>query len=163
MWVTMERFYFLVDGLLAGSQRPGSRVTSAGMVESPELLQQDLHWLREIGIAAVLSLSETALDAAALDTAGLEGLHLPVPDMAAASPAQFQQAKAFIDERVSNNRAVLVHCDGGQGRTGMVLAAWSIWQGAEVEEAIKEIRQRCANAIETEEQIAALFTFRQSH
>jgi len=49
----MERFYWLVEGRLAGCSRPGT----AGAA-----LERDLAILREEGIGAVLSLTETPLE-----------------------------------------------------------------------------------------------------
>ncbi|MEA2597540.1 MAG: hypothetical protein QOF01_4009, partial [Thermomicrobiales bacterium] len=55
----MDGFYWLIPNCLAGCERPGRRGRIAGPVE---MLDADLGWLRQQGIAAVLSLTETPLD-----------------------------------------------------------------------------------------------------
>ncbi len=52
-----------------------------------------------------------------------------------------------------------VHCLAGQGRTGTVLAAWLIRQGATTDDAILEIRAACPQAVENEAQLACLRAF----
>jgi protein-tyrosine phosphatase len=124
-------------------------------------LESDLAWLREQDIGAVLSLTETPLDAEALSRHGLESLHLPVPDMTAPLPEQILRGLDFIDRQRSMGRAVAVHCLMGQGRTGAVLAAYLIRSGTEAEQAVAHLRAICPGAIGATEQEAALRAFQQ--
>ncbi len=154
----VDRFYWVVDGLLAGASRPGSgRGISANLRAAAQ--RTDLVDLRERGIRAVLTLTETALDADAIAAANLTVLHLPIEDMEAPAPAQFLQALEFIDVRIASGDPVAVHCLAGQGRTGTILAAYLIRQGATADEAIAMIRARCPGAIESPPQTAALRRF----
>ena len=85
--------------------------------------------------------------------------HIPIVDMTAPSPLQLLQALDAIDQAHADGRAVLVHCAAGQGRTGTVLAAWRIRQGATTDAAIAEIRLVCDRAVENDLQIACLRAF----
>jgi atypical dual specificity phosphatase len=107
----------------------------------------------------VLSLTETPLEEGALARHGLEGLHLPVPDMTAPTPEQLDRALRFIDRQRAIGRAVLVHCLMGQGRTGTVLAAYLVRRGMSPESAVGKLRLVCPGAVENPEQERALHAF----
>ena len=161
----MHRFYWLIEGTLAGCSRPGEREQGRGHgagrqgFDTAEDLAGDLAWLRHQGIEAVLSLTETPLALDSLDANGLEVLHLPVPDMTAPLPEQFARALDFIDLQRSLGRAVAVHCLMGQGRTGAVLAAYLIRGGMSPGDAIGQLRTICPGAIGSPEQERALHAF----
>ena len=161
-------FYWLDEGRLAGSGRPGGRrgdgFHGAGgfgtaAPADDRTLDEDLAWLRRAGIGAVLTLTEAELPEPALARHGLAGRHLPVSDMAAPSPEQLRVALAFLDRHRAEGRAVAVHCRMGQGRTGTVLAADLVRAGHSPAEAIAEVRAVCPHAIESPPQVRALEAF----
>jgi atypical dual specificity phosphatase len=121
-------------------------------------MDEDLAWLREQGVGAVLTLTETPLPVDLLARNGLASLHIPVDDMTPPTPEQLDDALAFIHEQ-SRWHAVAVHCLMGMGRTGTVLAAYLIRHGATPEDAIMRIRELCPGAICTAEQERALAHF----
>jgi atypical dual specificity phosphatase len=149
----MERFYWLIDGRLAGCSRPGGRQSTDPDVET------DLRSLREKGISAVLSLTEEPLPPAPLERAGLASLHLPVPDMHALTADELMTALQFIDGHLHSGGAVAVHCLMGQGRTASVLGAYLIRGGEDAEEAIRELRDICPGALASDAQVHALRRF----
>jgi atypical dual specificity phosphatase len=164
----MRSFYWLIEGSLAGCGRPGHRGrpawTGGSDPTSPDALaalDEDLAYLRERDIGAVLSLTEAPLPAEALERHGLEGLHLPVDDMTAPTPEQLDLALGFVDRQRALGRGVAVHCLMGQGRTGTVLAAHLIRGGLTPEEALRRLRAVCPGAVESPEQQRALHAFAQ--
>ena len=156
----MRGFYWLIDGVLAGCSRPGARDRRgpAG-AEAETALDEDLAWLRERGVGAVLSLTETALPTELLERHALEWLHLPVDDLRAPTPEQLRAALAFIDRQRAGGRRVVVHCLVGQGRTGTVLAAYLIRRGLDADAALREVRAVCPGAVGSSEQERALAAF----
>jgi hypothetical protein len=162
----MHRFYWLVEGAIAGCSLPGGsptpHVQDSRPVHPDEHLPEldaDLAWLRRQGIGAVLSLTEEPLPVEALRRQQLEVLHLPVPDMAAPSPHQFRAALDFIDIWRSRGQGVAVHCLMGQGRTGAILAAYLIRGGADARDAVEQLRVICPGALSSPPQERALEAF----
>ena len=143
----VHRFYWVIDNALAGCSRPGAR---GGDVD------HDLTTLRDYGVGALLSLTETALPRGALERHGINGLHLPVDDFHSPTTTQMLDALAFLDDARAAGTAVAVHCLAGQGRTGTVLAAYLIRGRLSSEQAITEVRAICPGAIESSPQTAAL-------
>ena len=159
----MRGFYWLIEDALAGCARPGGSVTRRnGALDDSEIgaaLDADLAWLREQGIGAVLSMTETPLPTDVLERHELESLHVPVDDLTAPSPEQFDCALRFIDWQRVHGRSVVVHCKMGQGRTGVVLAAYLVRMGATPAEALTRVRSVCPGAVGVEEQERALDAF----
>ena len=165
--MAIQGFYWVIHGTLAGCSLPGGgyrgdrtpQPRAASATENAAALDADLAWLREHGIRAILSLTEKPLPADALARHGLASLHLPVIDMTAPEPEQFEQALAFIDSQRGQGRAVVAHCKMGQGRTGSILAAYLIRAGASPEEALRQLRAICPGAVGSPEQVRALHAF----
>jgi atypical dual specificity phosphatase len=158
----MERFYWVIDGVLAGCSLPGGSARGRRENDPAEMraaLARDMEALRRHGIRAVLTLTESPLADAVLAESGFAWLHLPVPDLHAPTPEQLDRAIAFIDRQSAQARPTAVHCLMGQGRTGTVLAAYLIRNGLSAAEALAEIRRRCDGAIGTAEQEEALRVF----
>jgi len=160
----MRGFYWLIEDALAGCARPGGDVgrragvpATDGATESA--LDADLAWLSAQGIGAVLSMTETPLAADALERHGLESLHLPVDDMTAPSPEQFDRALRFIEWQRVRGKPVVVHCKMGQGRTGVILAAYLVRLGTSPQQALARVRAVCPGAVENREQEQALDAF----
>jgi len=151
----MNGFYWLVPNVLAGCGRPGFHGRSGTIAQ----LETDLAWLTQQGIGAVLSLTESPLDAAALARHGFDVLHLPVIDMTPPAPDQIAASLAFIDRHRAHGCPVAVHCLMGQGRTGTILAAYLVRDGLSPDRALAELRAVCPNAVENRDQEAALAEF----
>ena len=155
----MRNFYWLIDGALGGCSRPGVLEPERRGGSSPEVLENDLAWLRAQGIDALLSLTETPLPVDILTRHALTTLHLPITDMQAPTAAELRRALEFIDQQRAAGRRVVVHCLVGQGRTGTVLAAYLIRGGHSLTEALAAVRAVCPHAVENQRQERALADF----
>jgi len=67
---------------------------------------------------------------------GIECLNLPIPDARAPLPAALQGILERIESGLREEIPTYVHCWGGHGRTGTVVACHLIQQGSTAQEAI---------------------------
>ncbi len=143
----IANFSWLSEGRLAGS---------GGLIHHQELV-----WLRRQGIQAIVSLTEHSLRREKMllhriDPLGFSYRHIPVVDETAPSQAQVDEFIEFVGEMASQGRAVLVHCRGGYGRTGTMLACYLVSEGWGAEKAINEVRARRPGSIVPQAQQACV-------
>ena len=81
-------------------------------------------------------------------------LHIRWPDRDIIPVNDLHTAVVFCHGTVADNSKVLeIGCHGAHGRTGTLLAAIIVYQGATAEEAIDQVRsEHCSHAIETKSQ-----------
>jgi len=154
----MDRFYWLIPGVLAGCSRPGG-TKERWRAPSEQDVARDLEWLHSQGVRALVSLTEQSLPESVIAASGIEVLHLPVVDMQPPAAMQFSEALRFIDYHRARSEPVAVHCLMGQGRTGSILAAYMIREGQSQLEALTELRAVCPHAVENNLQEQALEAF----
>lgn len=161
--MAVRNFYWLIEEVIAGSARPGATDGRYGAIAArdagEQALDADLAWLVEQGIGAILSLTETPLASQPLQRHGLAALHLPIDDQTAPTQAELLAALEFIDLQRAAGRGVLVHCRIGEGRTGTILAAYLIRQGASADQALAHLRAIRPGAISAPAQQESLDTF----
>ncbi len=144
------RFYWVVPGALAGSSMPRDQ-RSVGL------------W-RGAGVGAVLSLvEEWELEEAGWDPAGYFGLlrrlgmdvlHVPTSDGRA--PRDLDAVARWIGLRVGLGVPVVVHCNGGVGRSPTAIAAYLVSRCVPLEEALSEVHRANPDMYITDEQYYAL-------
>ncbi len=135
-------FSWIEKPLLAALARPES--------------EAELAWLRAQGIEVLISLSENPPRRDWVNAAGLFLVHVPVEDYEAPTQEQLDQCVAVITRAHQQSRGVAVHCAGGLGRTGTVLAAYFVHQGRSATQAINQVRSLRSGSVETDEQEEAV-------
>ena len=157
----MQSFSWLIDGVIAGSGYPGRLFLSAiGHTSHPlEKLENDLRFLWDRGVRAILSLTEQPLDDATVRTFGFDYGHVPVPDMTAPRMADIARAMVFIETAERQRKPVVVHCAVGRGRTGTILACYLVRKGADAADAIQQVRARRPGSVETFDQEAVIHDY----
>ncbi len=91
---------------------------------------------------------------------GIDVLHIPVDDFSAPSVDVLHDIVKWIIDRVEKGLKVLVHCRGGKGRSGVVVAAYLMYRYCiDPDEAIEIVRNLAGNAIEAEKQIETVYDF----
>lgn len=137
----------------------GSRLGVCRLPHLPEDLPAILAWKP----AAVVSMTEASEMAPcrdlgrALAEAGIAWLHLPIRDFSgpdgagrAAWPGTARRLHAILD----GGGAVLLHCRGGKGRSGMIALRLMVERGEPAAAALARLRVARPGAVETAEQLA---------
>ena len=148
-------FSYVIDGHLAGMSLPG---------RNDDVLN-DLSFIRDQGIGAVVSLTVVSLDQAQLRESEFRFLHLPVRDFQSPTLEQVEQFVDFVNECRTGSGgddsgcAVVAHCGAGMGRTGTMLACYLVSREAPPGTAIKKIRALRPGSLETAVQEDVVFAY----
>lgn len=143
-------FSFVIPDKVAGMARPG--------VANP--LNEDLSFLRNEGVKAIVSLSETPLEETVVSGNGFSYLHVPVDDFTAPTIEQVEECMDFMWRMTSSEeKPVVVHCGAGCGRTGTIIACYLLKRGETADTAIEILRSVRPCSIETETQKALVYQY----
>ena len=120
--------------------------------------ERSLAALAESGVGLLVNLHARPHEKARLERHGLREAHIPVKDFAAPSPQQIERAVKAILEALVAGETAAVHCGGGLGRTGTVLACYLLSSGEALgaEEALRRVRALRPGSVETPAQLAAI-------
>jgi len=133
---------------------------TAGICALPQT-PDDLECIRQFAPDLVVSLTQSheMRDAGAgqldldMASAGLNWLHLPVPDFGVPGDAPgWDAAQLRIDHLLAGGGRVLVHCRAGLGRSGAVLLRLMVAAGEGPETALLRLRAVRPGAVETDAQ-----------
>jgi atypical dual specificity phosphatase len=112
--------------------------------------------LAQQGVSLLINLHTRAHDPARLAQHSLTEIHLPVADFTAPSPEQLERGVEAIEQAIAAGRVVAVHCGGGLGRTGTLLACYLTRRGLAPAAAIAYVRRVRPGSVETRAQATAV-------
>lgn len=147
VWGILESYR---EGMGAGGQAVD------GFRLNPARLRGDLQFLKEQGIGAIVTLSEHPLEAGPVAEFGFDVAHIPLRDRRAPEQGLIDVFVRYVGRIVAAGTPVVVHCLGGYGRTGTMLACHLVHQGRTAEEALAEARGKRPGSVEPGEQEAAV-------
>src|SRR5436190_23322385 len=99
-------------------------------------------WLREQGMQLIICLTEDGPPRAWINEAGLFSVHLPIEDMHPPTQQQIDVCLAAIQKAGARQMGVAVHCTGGLGRTGTMIACWFVHhENMSARDAIARVRR----------------------
>jgi hypothetical protein len=141
--------FWVHDGLLCAGHYPGDL--------DPAKRDAKLRGLLDCGLRRVLSLMDIIergrdgrpfkpyvsrlQELAAERELVVECLNLPIPDACAPPPAALQKILELIEKGIREQTPTYLHCWGGHGRTGTVIACHLIQKGHTPQEAINALRR----------------------
>jgi len=121
-------------------------------------LEDDIARLKADGVSHILSLvTDDDLSAYGVEElfdvyrqAGFTVLRLPILDQGVCTYEEMVNAAKWLDQNLSADAKILVHCVGGLGRSGLVVASYLTHKGMQADEAIRAVRAvRSQRALET--------------
>jgi len=132
----------------------GSLIGSAAPERAPGGEQAWLSAMQEAaGGASLAVLNLKVKSYPDLEAAVASYAHIPVQDFTPPSPEQADEAVMFISDNIGAGRLVVVHCHGGCGRTGTILAAYLKREsGLSGADAIASLRKLNSCFVETDGQ-----------
>ncbi|WP_027469703.1 cyclin-dependent kinase inhibitor 3 family protein [Deefgea rivuli] len=130
-------------------------------------LRSALQDLQAAGAAAVITLMPDhemqANDAADLPAAcaelGMTWFHFPIEDDSAPTEvfeAQWTQSSAAVLQMLANGKTIAVHCKGGSGRTGLMVAMILLKRGVSLASATAQVQSLRPKALQIPAHIAYL-------
>ena len=142
--------------LLGVSQFPGKNLQNIFDLSS---FLKDLQIIKKQKIKIVVSLlpenekNKLGLDDLIWSKEEVEYIQFPINDFSVPPKKKFNELKkliSFIKENLMLSKYVLIHCNGGKGRSGMIAAL--VLKAMKEKDPIKKVREKVIGAIETEEQ-----------
>ena len=131
----MNNFYWAEEGKIAGTSYPS-------LMELREFYRK--------GFRVLVSL-ERREDLSEIEKIGFQVYPIFVQDFTSPSIEQFEEFNSIINKH--DTEPILVHCTGGLGRTGTMLASYLIKRKSmTAKQAIEFIRSKKDGAVETREQ-----------
>ncbi len=91
----------------------------------------------------------------------IDYFHLSIEDYGAPSLEELDHVVNYISRQLDNGRPVMVHCSGGKGRTGTILAAYLIKKRIVMNayQAINKLRKIRGESIQSKDQENILFDY----
>ncbi|MBV9668413.1 MAG: dual specificity protein phosphatase family protein [Nitrososphaeraceae archaeon] len=146
-------FKWVIEDKLAGSGVPTSL--------------REIKWLaKEHGIRSIVTIKEKPLPSEWFKSSGIgEGkidyFHLSIEDYGAPSLEELYNVVNHISRQIDDGKRVMVHCSGGKGRTGTILAAYLIKKRIVLNayQAIYKLRNIRGDSVQSKEQENVLFEY----
>ncbi len=137
--------YWVLPGRLLAGEYPGARDQGVARRKVQRLLQA--------GITCFIDFTEPnegqlrpywphVLEAASYKQTEIEHQRWPIRDMGVPARAHMTSILQAIDQALARNHIVYLHCWGGIGRTGTVVACYLIQQGFDGKAALERLARR---------------------
>lgn len=140
---------WVIPGLLGGMAYPGlTRDT-----------EDDFLALQHHAVAHLVSLTERAFIGLRSADYGVTMWHFPIRDMGVPSVGRSVSLVRRLTTVIAKGEAVILHCKGGLGRTGLMLALMLVARGRRAHQAVDQVREAEPRFIQTQGQLAFVRAF----
>ncbi|MCM8543299.1 MAG: dual specificity protein phosphatase family protein [Lentisphaeraceae bacterium] len=129
-----EKIWWLEENIIGGMRQPEIK-------DIPELYEQ--------GLRAVASFLEDPENLEEYKANNIESCWVPVEDDLAPTREQIEEFSAFADKMKDEEKPLAVHCKGGNGRAGTMLAGHFILKGRDSHEVLSWMRSINPKAVRT--------------
>jgi len=150
-WIPIEK-----KNLLGVSQFPGKNLNN---FFDSSLFAKDLEIIKKQRIKIIVSLlpdleiNKLGFNDFIWSKKEIEYLKFPIDDFGVPSINKYNELKELISIIKKNlilSNPVLIHCNGGKGRSGMIASL--VLKAMKEKDTVKKVRENVVGAIETEEQ-----------
>jgi atypical dual specificity phosphatase len=156
-------FNWVIEGKLAGSGLPSS--------------SKEIRWLaKQQGIRSIVTIKDKPLPSEWFGSSiisstnstieyfpKIDYFHISIEDYGVPSVEELDYVVNYITRQIDKGKPVMVHCSGGRGRTGTILAAYLIKNekgDMNAEQAIKKINKiRGGESIQSKDQERIVFDY----
>ncbi len=136
-----KNFSWLIENKLAGS----------GLLNT----EAEMKWILNQKIKSIITLTEQPLPESF--THQVDYLHAPAEDFSPSDLKKIGYVVDFIHQNITNGKSMMVHCVGGRGRTGTILACYLVkYQNYSANAAIDKVRGERPDSIQSTSQEAAI-------
>ena len=138
--MTLPDSYWVEPGALMAGEYPGAYDDADAV---PRLAA-----LRDEGVTSFIDLTEEGELAAYLTLLpdGIRHRRMAVRDLDVPSPVEMRAMLDLVDAELARGETVYVHCWGGVGRTGTLVACWRVRHGLTADEALERLRRLRASS-----------------
>jgi atypical dual specificity phosphatase len=136
-------FVWIEEGRLAATPMPGISAD----------IDYDLDLLQNVGITALITLTEKDFPQEPLARHNMTNLHLPIEDRKAPTAAEMDALVTRMRQMLEKGEVLAVHCLAGLGRTGTILAAYLVKEkGLSAQSALNQIRRFNRQFVQSDDQ-----------
>jgi protein-tyrosine phosphatase len=124
--------------------------------------KRDCRRLRKAGVTHVVDLRAEADSQSAAWGSQVTVVRVPIVDRTGISSQRLDELGSMINAWLRDGQVVLIHCEGGMGRTAMVACAVLVQRGYSLADAYRLVRDCRPVVAPTDQQMQALLAYEHS-